>query len=108
MLSHPTELSFGYEEDFPLALSERRSHERTSPMDEQTRLWVEGRAYAVDVIDVSPTGIGLSLPNMPFSIGPRVEVDHDHQRRTGVVAYLNRCEAGNYRLGIEWIKLREV
>ena len=98
----------GYEQDFPVALAERRSHERSAPLDEQTRLWVEGRAHVVDVIDLSPTGIGLLLPNIPFTIGPYVQVDHEQKQRTGVVAYLNRRDDGNYRLGVEWIELLRV
>lgn len=88
-------------------LNDRRRNERTAPLKEGTHLWLDGnRRMRVEVIDESDAGIGILIPDMSFAIGPRVELDFDQQRRTASVAYLNRQEDGNYRLGLEWARDR--
>lgn len=103
MISYQDDLIF--QDDTPLSLCERRDQTRKAPTTDKTCLWVKGHAVPAEVIDVSDAGIGMVIPDRPFAIGPRVEVDYDGQRRTGVVAYLNRRNDGEYRLGIEWIQV---
>ena len=98
-----------FENESTSLLDDRRRDERTPPIQEGTHIWLQGnRRVRVEVIDESSNGIGVIIPDMSFTIGPRIEVDYDGQCRTASVAYLNQKEDGRYRLGLEWITLREV
>jgi hypothetical protein len=78
-------------------------------MQEGTHIWLkEGRRVRVEVIDESETGIGAIIPDMSFTFGPTVELDYAGERRTARVAYLEKTNDGTYRLGLEWVQLREV
>lgn len=90
-------------------LVERRDSERTAPCQVGTHIWLQGnRRVEAEVIDESPSGIGVVIPNMSFTFGPIIELDYDGQRRTARVAYLEKADDGKYRLGLEWVQLREV
>ena len=98
-----------FEEQSTALLDDRRRSERTAPMRDGTHLWLSGnRRMRVEVIDESDSGIGVIIPDMSFAIGPRIEVDYCEQRRMASVAYLNQMDDGRYRLGLEWVTLREV
>lgn len=94
---------------FTTLANDRRRSARTAPLQDGTHIWLNGnQSLCVEVIDESPAGIGIVIPDSTFSIGPRIEIDYGGERRTAVVAYLDRRDDGQYRLGLEWIKLREV
>ena len=91
--------------DEVVVLPERRRETRSEPFDEGTHLWLDdSRRILVRVIDESPGGIGVVVPDTSFAIGPRLCVDFEGTRRFASVAYLSRHTDGDYRLGLEWIK----
>lgn len=98
-----------YQNQSTTSLDDRRSVERTAPVAEGIHIWLdEGRRIRVEIIDESPRGIGVIIPDMSFTFGPRIDVDYCGERRKAVVAHLSREGDRQYRLGLEWIQLREV
>lgn len=90
-------------------LDDRRSRERTPPLQEGTHIWLKGNSRVrVEVIDESLGGIGVIIPDMSFDLGPHIDIEYQGKRRTAIVAYLNKQEDGRYRLGLEWRTPREV
>ena len=90
-------------------LDDRRRRERTPPLQEGTHIWVTGnRRISVEVIDQSAGGLGVIIPDVSFNLGPFVDIEYDGERRPATVAYLSKTDNGQYRLGLEWVSLREV
>ena len=90
-------------------LDDRRRRDRTPPLQEGTHIWLKGnRRVRVELIDESPDGIGVVIPDMSFNLGPRIEIEYEGELRTATVAYLNKNSNGQYRLGLEWLSLRDV
>ena len=76
---------------------------------EGTHIWLTGsRRVSVELVDESPSGIGIVIPNASFDLGPHIDVEYQGERRTAIVAYLKKNEDGQYRLGLEWASRRKV
>ena len=92
-----------FEEHASMLLEDRRRRERTPALQEGTHIWLTGsRRVSVELIDESPSGIGVVIPDAPFDLGPHVDVEYQGERRAAIVAYLKKNEDGQYRLGLEW------
>lgn len=82
---------------------DRRKSVRTAPIADGTFVWLEDdRKVPVTVTDESANGIGVSVPDISFELGPRLQVDYNGKRRTASIAHLTRSMDGSYRLGLEW------
>ena len=83
-------------------LIERRAYERTSP-PEGTYIWLDVNAReAVEVLDQSPDGIGVRLPeDTSFAFKGDVHIDYEGTRRIATVVHLTQIEDG-FRLGLQW------
>ena len=98
-----------FEEDASMLLEDRRRRERTPALQEGTHIWLTGsRRVSVELVDESPSGIGIVIPNASFDLGPHIDVEYQGERRTAIVAYLKKNEDGQYRLGLEWASRRKV
>lgn len=97
-----------FQSQTPALVDDRRRRERTPPLQEGTHIWLKGnQRVRVEVIDESARGIGVLIPATSFNLGPHIDVEYDGERRTAIVAYLNKADNGQYRLGLEWLSLRE-
>lgn len=98
-----------YQSESAALVDDRRRRERTPPLQEGTHVWLKGnQRVRVEVVDESPGGIGVIIPATSFNLGPHIDVEYAGERRTAIVAYLNKTDQGQYRLGLEWLSLREV
>ena len=89
-------------------LDDKRRRERTPALQEGTHVWLtDSRRVSVEVIDESPVGLGVYIPDVPFNLGPQIEVEYQGERRPAVVAYLKRVSDGRHRLGLEWVSTSE-
>lgn len=96
------------QQDRSSLLEDRRSNERTAPVQEGTHIWLDDqRRICVELVDESCAGIGVLMPDMSFTFGPRIRVDFNGELRTATVAHLNRTDDGQYRLGLEWVQVHE-
>ena len=82
---------------------DRRNSARL-PGADGTHLWLDNDVrIAVQVLNVSDKGLGISLPDMSFVIGPTVTVDFEGERRQATVAWLQReGDSDAFRMGLEW------
>jgi len=95
------------QQDSSALLDDRRRSDRTIAQ-EGTHIWLDDqRRICVELVDESSEGIGVLIPDMSFAFGPRIRVDYNGELRTATVAYLNRTDDGQYRLGLEWLEVRE-
>lgn len=96
----------GLESEFEelAVLDDRRRESRKPPIAEGTYLWLdETRRLSVELLDVSPAGIGIRIPgDLVFEFGPRIYVDYESSRRSATIAHLTRLDGGDFLLGLEW------